>query len=770
MLLPKIKESGGVFVEGQSISRMKRFVPGDIESHDNVSYKMNRGTGTKPDEKPNPSNQEFIQRSLTEKLKEKSEEVEVGNSSGSGTQKIPNNLAKSQEVSNPRSLIDNTHFLIDFEDSAKVKYKGRKETRLQKTVSLSKDYQPRIPYGSTTSTKGGTSSQNHSVGKNSIPFNEKPTNHSEIEMQLGAREYIKSYLSGLKNPKIAEISKKNGKQRGLQIQKPEAKDIPTSDPKTKPKEKQGFISNKGLLQVFSSNKSPSNHTPSPKLIEVKALHNLVLNQKRQDQIQKKMEAISLMNEDSQLKMSLHPSYPLPGHSYKSTDNQAPINRSNELVSHNSNNLKLEIGEKGNGYFPVKKNKNAANLLEDINQKAQENNLGGFNFEYLNKYQTTRETPLLKLVRDNNLPLINQNGKIGVIIEDRAEELRVINLERRRNSLNRPGTWDNKKQNSHKKFDILYNLFCGISAKKEENHKPKYGVGNGNNEALIQYLFRIRGLYFENFFTKCSIIWTQIMNKRTSLVNIKQGIEYINLNDPNTPAEFRCLKIKNSEALENQIIDAKMFIVQDRKLVKEITQKLKQNQQLVIIRLDSFTIFNHISGLGYISTKKNLHETLKSYCEFNKLDLNSLIPETWIIRGDFFEKDLELVIKNKSSSSDQWKSPLIVKPGENSNRGQGIAMAYDSTELCSACKNLMENRKSSCSLVIQNYITDPLLFKNRKFDFRCYGLVHRVPGRLSYFWYSKGYARTCSFDYDLEAKDNLMVHLTNEAVQVKGSSF
>ncbi len=67
-----------------------------------------------------------------------------------------------------------------------------------------------------------------------------------------------------------------------------------------------------------------------------------------------------------------------------------------------------------------------------------------------------------------------------------------------------------------------------------------------------------------------------------------------------------------------------------------------------------------------------------------------------------------------------------------------------------------------SALIQEYI-DPLLYKNRKFDIRCYALVTTIGGNLKAYWYKEGYLRTCckEFTYD---PSNIYGHLTNDAVQ------
>ena len=164
----------------------------------------------------------------------------------------------------------------------------------------------------------------------------------------------------------------------------------------------------------------------------------------------------------------------------------------------------------------------------------------------------------------------------------------------------------------------------------------------------------------------------------------------------------------------------------------------------------------------------LFDSIRKYCHNSKIPLSSILPDTWVLHGDKFDVELDSMISMNSSSDQDFKHPLIIKPGENSNRGQGITIAFNKEEAKKLCTDVLESRKNTSTVVVQIYIKNPLLFLKRKFDIRCYALVHRLPGRISYYWYNEGYARTCSFEYSADVKDNLMVHLTNEAVQVKGN--
>lgn len=335
----------------------------------------------------------------------------------------------------------------------------------------------------------------------------------------------------------------------------------------------------------------------------------------------------------------------------------------------------------------------------------------------------------------------------------------------------------KKKNAPvKEFErahVLYNLFLGVSItakhakRKDAPVKYRFGVGPGNNDKLIEKLLRCKGMEFENFFYKCNVVWTQVTSKRTAIASVGAGVEVMDLMDDNTPQKVRAFKIKSAEALENQILALKLFKVSDKNLVREIAEYQKARSKLTVIKADSFRLLNHIKGLKYISRKHMLFDSIRKYCESNSIPIDSVVPQTWVLSGDTFDNDLETMLAEKSSSKDGFKHPLIIKPGENSNRGQGITIAFDKQQARKLCTDVLESRKNTSTVVVQTYITNPLLFLKRKFDLRCYALVHRLPGRLSYFWYTQGYARTCSYEYSPDVRDNLMVHLTNEAVQVKG---
>lgn len=182
--------------------------------------------------------------------------------------------------------------------------------------------------------------------------------------------------------------------------------------------------------------------------------------------------------------------------------------------------------------------------------------------------------------------------------------------------------------------------------------------------------------------------------------------------------------------------------------------------------EGLNLVNHINGIASISHKTKLTESIIRYSKGRGIDPFTIIPKTFLVRLATFEPDIEKLALAKKKD-DGFAHPVIVKPGENSNRGCGIVMAYSLLETVQASLNILKARKGTNCVIVQYYITNPLLYKRRKFDIRCYGLVVRVSNRTLFFWYKDGYARTSSFEFSVENKKNLMVHLTNEAVQVQG---
>ena len=78
-----------------------------------------------------------------------------------------------------------------------------------------------------------------------------------------------------------------------------------------------------------------------------------------------------------------------------------------------------------------------------------------------------------------------------------------------------------------------------------------------------------------------------------------------------------------------------------------------------------------------------------------------------------------------------------------------------------------NKKGS--LIVQEYITRPLLYNGRKFDLRTYMMITHHNGKTKAYWYQEGYVRTSSSFFTLDETDPY-VHLTNDAVQQHADGY
>lgn len=117
----------------------------------------------------------------------------------------------------------------------------------------------------------------------------------------------------------------------------------------------------------------------------------------------------------------------------------------------------------------------------------------------------------------------------------------------------------------------------------------------------------------------------------------------------------------------------------------------------------------------------------------------------------------------SNQRNMW----ILKPGENTNRGIGITVHTNVQEIKSIINSEAYNAQRT--FILQKYIESPALFKNRKFDIRCFAMVTSINGHLKCYNYLDGYLRTSGREFNLK-NFNKFIHLTNDAVQKQSEEY
>ncbi|EAR86113.2 tubulin-tyrosine ligase family protein (macronuclear) [Tetrahymena thermophila SB210] len=234
--------------------------------------------------------------------------------------------------------------------------------------------------------------------------------------------------------------------------------------------------------------------------------------------------------------------------------------------------------------------------------------------------------------------------------------------------------------------------------------------------------------------------------------------------------------------------------------------------------------NHIENHVEISCKSKLYNNLKNS---HKNEIDQLVPKTFLlnIESENYERDIQNFVDYffNLQQSTKLKNIWILKP-DDLNRGQGISLfstvsqlftlllSYGKIELLKQifikiCPQVVEKyeqqQKSQDMLkeidikqfqseaiekayrkprlqvsnlnqtpkviVLQKYIEEPLLIKDRKFDIRVWVLVDQD---FKFYMFKEGYLRLSSEKFSLRSHtlQDKYVHLTNNAIQKYGKNY
>lgn len=178
--------------------------------------------------------------------------------------------------------------------------------------------------------------------------------------------------------------------------------------------------------------------------------------------------------------------------------------------------------------------------------------------------------------------------------------------------------------------------------------------------------------------------------------------------------------------------------------------------------------NKIEDNYHLCNKKALFVNMKNYYEAIGEDPFDSIPVTFHIKEGLEDPNY---LQFKQYYDDHKENPnniWITKPGECTNRGTGIQVAKEWSELQQIISDNTRSSKKTC--IVQKYIHNPLLINRRKFDIRTYAMVTCQNGNYKAYYYNEGYLRTSCREFSLNNLSNRMVHLTNDAVQKKAEDY
>jgi hypothetical protein len=97
---------------------------------------------------------------------------------------------------------------------------------------------------------------------------------------------------------------------------------------------------------------------------------------------------------------------------------------------------------------------------------------------------------------------------------------------------------------------------------------------------------------------------------------------------------------------------------------------KERKKLLMPLKTPECVHNHYSHNHSFGNKSALYKNLSTYFSFKQEDICSIIPKTYFVDRITSKRFEEFVVEAESTKNAIW----IVKPGENSNRGNGIFVA------------------------------------------------------------------------------------------------
>ena len=250
---------------------------------------------------------------------------------------------------------------------------------------------------------------------------------------------------------------------------------------------------------------------------------------------------------------------------------------------------------------------------------------------------------------------------------------------------------------------------------------KYCISSGNNAPLVRQIFKNRWWWINidyNDFLSSNLMWTQ-WKKEEYIEKLPLDYSKQFLMKPNGLRELNPCEIKICNHMEfNYVLGNKKCLYYN---IKSYYSSMNKNIS------DIVPLTFHIR-----SSQDGQYEQLKEYFQkFQSIKIQQVtnnINDPQNIEKNDVQTAIQSNINNKikSDSNNCFSNIWIIKPGENSNRGNGINLSDNLAEI-----EKILNAKTSAlhTYIIQKYIERPLLYNQRKFDIRCFDFFTSVYGNL-----------------------------------------
>ncbi|KAM5165230.1 putative tubulin polyglutamylase TTLL2 [Mantella aurantiaca] len=163
--------------------------------------------------------------------------------------------------------------------------------------------------------------------------------------------------------------------------------------------------------------------------------------------------------------------------------------------------------------------------------------------------------------------------------------------------------------------------------------------------------------------------------------------------------------------------------------------------------------NHHPGTAQMIKKDCLARHLKRMKGIYGPSNYEFSPMAFILPNDFTKFLAEYSKERRSKKASYW----ICKPTDMS-RGRGIFVFRDIKDLA-----------YDCTVIVQKYITNPLLISGYKFDLRIYVCVTCFCP-LTIYVYQEGLVRFATEKFNLSSLDNIFAHLTNTSINKYSTTY
>ncbi|XP_038637391.1 tubulin polyglutamylase TTLL11 isoform X1 [Scyliorhinus canicula] len=172
--------------------------------------------------------------------------------------------------------------------------------------------------------------------------------------------------------------------------------------------------------------------------------------------------------------------------------------------------------------------------------------------------------------------------------------------------------------------------------------------------------------------------------------------------------------------------------------------------------------NKYPGMTELVRKINFSRAVRTMQELFPEEYK-FYPRSWILPEEYQNFADQVRVSKENDSS--WKPTFIVKP-DGGSQGDGIYLIKDSSDV-----RMLANLRSK-PVVVQEYISKPLLIDKLKFDIRLYVLLKSLDP-LEIYIAKDGLSRFCTEPYQEPNSKNfhrVFMHLTNYSLNVHSGNF